>query len=203
MTLPAEFAALVARQYAVATRQQLLEGGVSVSQLRWAMGRRWRMLLPRVVLLEPGLPSTQQRLMAALLFAGPDSWLGGMTAAAVHGLPGCTVAPPIQVLVPPHRTARAVAWVRVSRSYLLDERIVTRGPLRLSCQARALVDAAAGCPDPAAARALIIDAVQQRWSASTTSPIGSKPGATTAVGSCAEPSPRRPSGHGRFRRPTC
>ena len=40
--------------------------------------------------------------------------------------------------------------------------IVTRGPLRLSCRARALVDAAAGCADPAAARALIIDAVQQR-----------------------------------------
>jgi len=162
MMLPPETAALVARQCAVATRRQLLEGGVTVSQLRWALGRRWRMLLPRVVLLEPGLPSTQQRLVAALLFAGPDSWLGGMTAAAVHELPGCTVAPPIQVLVPPHRTARAVAWVRVSRSYLLDERIVTRGPLRLSCRARALVDAAASCPDAAGARALVIDAVHQR-----------------------------------------
>ena len=50
----------------------------------------------------------------------------------------------------------------MSRSYLLDERIVTRGPLRLSCRARALVDAAAGCADQAVARALIIDAVQQR-----------------------------------------
>jgi hypothetical protein len=162
MTMPAQTAALVARQFGVATRQHLLEGGVSVSQLRWAVGRRWRMLLPRVVLLEPGLPSEQQRLVAALLFAGPDSWLGAGTAAAVHGFPGCAVTPPIHVLVPPHRTARVVGWVHVSRSYLLDERIVTRGPLRVSCRPRALVDAAASRSDDAGARALVIDALQQR-----------------------------------------
>jgi len=162
MTLPAELADLVARQSGVATRKQLLDGGVTIAQIRWALGRRWRMVLPRVVLLEPGLPSVDQRLMAALLFAGPDAWLAGMTAAAIHGMPGCVVGPPVQVLVPPHRTPRSVGWVRVARSYLLDERIVTRGPLRVSCRARAVVDAAAGCPDQAAARALIIDAVQQR-----------------------------------------
>jgi hypothetical protein len=162
MTLPAETAALVAHQCGVATRQQLLDGGVTVGQLRWAMGGHWRIVLPRVVLLEPGLPSVDQRLVAALLFAGPDAWLGGMTAAAIHGMPGSVVAPPVQVLVPPHRTPRTVGWVRVARTYLLDERIVTRGSLRVSCRARAVVDAAAGCPDQAAARALIIDAVQQR-----------------------------------------
>jgi hypothetical protein len=162
MSLSAETAALVAHQDGVATRRQLLDGGVSVGQLRWAMGRRWRMLLPRVVLLEPGLPSVNQRLVAAQLFAGPDAWVAGGTAAAVYGMPGCVVSPPVQVLVPPHRTPRSVGWVRVSRSYLLDERIVTRGPLRLSCRARALVDAAAGATDQAAARALVIEAIQQR-----------------------------------------
>jgi hypothetical protein len=135
MSLPAETAALVAYQCGVATRQQLLDGGVNVGQLRWAMGRRWRMLLPRVVLLEPGLPSLNQRLVAAQLFAGPDAWLAGATAAAIQGIPGCVVSPPVQVLVPPHRTSRSVGWVRVSRSYLMDERIVTRGPLRLSSRA--------------------------------------------------------------------
>jgi hypothetical protein len=73
MTLPAELADLVARQSGVATRKQLLDGGVTIAQIRWALGRRWRMVLPRVVLLEPGLPSVDQRLMAALLFAGPDA----------------------------------------------------------------------------------------------------------------------------------
>ena len=162
MRVPAELADLVARQSGVATRKQLLDGGVSVGRLRWAVGRHWRVVLPRVVLLEPGLPSVHQRLVAALLFAGPDAWLGGMTAAAIHGMPGCTVSPPVQVLVPPHRTTRSVGWVQVSRSYLLDERIVTRGPLSVSCRSRAVVDAAAGCADQAAARAIIIDAVQQR-----------------------------------------
>ena len=120
------------------------------------------MVLPRVVLLEPGLPSMDQRLVAALLFAGPDAWLAGMTAAAIHGMPGCVLGPPVQVLVPPIGHLGPSDGSGFARSYLLDERIVTRGPLSVSCRARAVVDAAAGCPDQAAARALIIDAVQQR-----------------------------------------
>jgi len=42
MTLPAELADLVARQSGVATRKQLLDGGVTIAQIRWALGRRWR-----------------------------------------------------------------------------------------------------------------------------------------------------------------
>jgi hypothetical protein len=52
--------------------------------------------------------------------------------------------------------------VEITRSYIVGERIVERGPLRLSCTARAVVEAAAASPDDGRARALVIDAVQQR-----------------------------------------
>jgi hypothetical protein len=135
---------------------------VSQGQIRWAVGRRWRVVLPRVLLLDSSLPSPQQRLMAALLLAGPDSWLAGPTAAALHGFPGCRITPPVHVLVPPHRTTRTVGWVQICRTYLLDERLVSQGPLRISCRPRALVDAAAACPDDAEVRALFIDAIHSR-----------------------------------------
>lgn len=160
--LPDQVLALAELQRGVVTRHQLLTEGVTPAQIRWSLGRSWRILLPKVLLLAPGLPTDEQRLIAALLFAGPDSWLAGETAAALHGIPGCTATPPVHVLVPPHRTSRSVGWVRVSRSYLLDERVVVRGPLRISCRARALVDAAAARADDAGARALLIQAVHER-----------------------------------------
>ena len=162
MELSSAIAALVQQQCGVATRRQLLGGGMTAAQIRWALGRQWRLVLPRVILLDPGLPTDEQRLVAALLFAGDDSWLAGPTAAAVHGLPGCSLTAPIHVRVPPHRTSRTVSWVTVTRSYMTDERLVERGPLRVSCTARALVDAAASCPDDGRARAMVIEAVQQR-----------------------------------------
>jgi hypothetical protein len=160
--LPPHTAELVDRQLGLATRRQLLDGGVTEAQIRWAVGRGWRVVLPRVLLLDAGLPSAQQRLMAALLLAGPDSWFAAPTAAVLHALPGCRITPPVHVLVPPHRTTRTVGWVRMSRTYLLDERLVSQGPLRVSCRPQALVDAAAACPDDAAVRALFIDAIHSR-----------------------------------------
>ena len=46
----------------------------------------------------------------------------------------------------------------IRRTYLLDERVVENGPLRVSCRARAVVDAAAVLPDDRA-RQLMIDVV--------------------------------------------
>lgn len=49
----------------------------------------------------------------------------------------------------------------IRRTYLLDERVVENGPLRVSCRARAVVDAAAVLPDDRA-RQLMIDVVRRR-----------------------------------------
>ncbi len=51
--------------------------------------------------------------------------------------------------------------MRVRRTHLLDERLVERGPLRLSCRPRAVVDTAASLPADEG-RALLIEMVQRR-----------------------------------------
>lgn len=162
MRLPEELERLAVDQLAVVSRRQILDCGVPVGTLRWQLGRSWRLLLPGVVLLHPGQPTADQRLSAALLLAGPESWLAGATAAALHGITKSEPGEPVHVLVPAPRTPRQVGWVSIRRTHLLDERIVERGCLRFSCRARSVVDAAADARDPAAARALIISALQRR-----------------------------------------
>jgi hypothetical protein len=160
--VPLDLVGLAQEQGGVVSRAQLLEAGASRGQIRWQLGRSWRLLLPGVILLAPGLPSVSQRQMAALLYAGPDSWLSGLTALALHGWGPPKSGPRVHVLVPPSRRSRDVAWLSIRRSWYTDERVVERGPLRFSCLARAVVDAAAQSADDAECRAFLIDAVQRR-----------------------------------------
>jgi hypothetical protein len=162
--LPAALRALTLEQRGVVNREQLLAAGVTPGELRWRLGRTWRVILPGVVLLEAGLPSIDQRLIGSLLFAGPASWLAGPTAAALHGVRG---VPPlgasqrVYVQVPAPLRPRDVMWLSIRRTHLLDERLMDRGALRYSSRARAVVDAAAAAPSEADTRAIIIGAVQQ------------------------------------------
>ena len=149
-------------QHGVLTRRQLLEGGVTPAQLRTRLGREWRLVLRGVVLLSNAVPNEQQRLMAAQLFAGPRSWLAGPTAAALHGIGDLTVTNPIHVLVPAPLRSRTHAWVVVRNTTLLDEPLHRRGPLRVSCPARAAVDAAAAAPSDEVARAVLVSAARSR-----------------------------------------
>lgn len=86
LTLPPAALAIADAQLGVVTRAQLQEAGVSRSAIEWHVGRSWRHLLPGVILLDRGLPTMEQRQVAALLLAGPESVLSASTAAAVHGL---------------------------------------------------------------------------------------------------------------------
>src|SRR5689334_1708694 len=162
MPLPDLALALAAEQHWVLSRHQLLAAGVSRETLRWRIGRDWRLVLPGVYALQTGLPSQEQRLVAAQLVAGEDSWLAGTTAAALHGLKSCSLALPIRLLVPRPQRSRRVAWVDIGATSLLGEPVVERGPLRLGCLPRSVVDAAAQVPEERRARALMIEAVQRR-----------------------------------------
>ncbi|HET7399266.1 MAG TPA: hypothetical protein VFJ94_12180 [Intrasporangium sp.] len=162
MELPDLLRDLVHEQSGLVTRRQLIEGGVPPAMIRWQTGRRWRSVLPGVILLESSLPTWDQRLVAALLAAGPSSWLSGTTAAAWHGLMDGRERLPVHVLVPFPNRSRRIGWVSIRATTLTNERLVHRGPLRISCRPRAVVDAAAQAPDEAAARALVIAAVQER-----------------------------------------
>lgn len=162
MALTEEATALAGSQCGVITRRQLLGTGVTRETLRWRVGRDWRLLLPGVYALQTGLPSLQQRLVAAQLLPGDAAWLGGSTAAALQGIRSCSVTLPIRVLVAAPRRSRRVAWVDIRSTSLLGEPTVSRGPLRLACLPRAVVDAAAEIPNERTARALVIEAVQRR-----------------------------------------
>ena len=149
-------------QDGVIARRQLAAAGVTRETVRWRVGRDWRVVLPGVMLLNTGLPSQHQRLVAALLYAGEGSWLASSTAAALHGVRGCAVRAPIDVLVPASRRPRTVAWVRIRSTTLVGEPIQERGPLRFSGVGRAVVDAAADTADDRVARGILLDAVQRR-----------------------------------------
>ncbi|EWT01531.1 hypothetical protein N865_10285 [Intrasporangium oryzae NRRL B-24470] len=162
MELPEHVLETATRQGGLVTRAQLIEGGVAAAMIRWQMGRRWRSVLPGVIQLDTGLPSFQQRMMAALLAAGPESWLSGVTAAGWHGMPVWDHRLPIFVMVPAPARSRRIAWVSIRATSLTNERLVERGALRFSCRPRSVVDAAAQASDDSAARSLVIGAVQNR-----------------------------------------
>lgn len=103
--LPAPLLKLAHAQSGIVTRRQILASGLPLRDLKSALGQRFRLVLPGVVLLDPGLPNLDQRLVAAQLYAGPNAWLAGTTAAAIHKLPHAPSLDElrrVEMLVPAH-----------------------------------------------------------------------------------------------------
>lgn len=163
MQLPDEVRQIAEAQLGLVTRRQLNAAGVPPGLTRWHSADRWRSLLPGVLMLNTGLPTPDQQRLAALLYAGPTSWVAGASALACHAPNRTAPLLPVQVYVPHPLRSRRVAWVTIRATRLTNERLVDRGPLRLSCRSRAVVDAAADAVDDRAARALIVGAVQERF----------------------------------------
>lgn len=159
--LPETLVRIADAQSGVVTRAQLLGHGVTKAAVRWNAGRNWRVVLPGTYVLDGARPSGSQLLMAALLFAGPGSALGGVTAAQAHGLKSARTRGRVHVVVPGNRTSRTRGYVSIRRSLLDDPAVVVRGGLRLSSVARACVDAAVEESDPRSRTALLVEAVQR------------------------------------------
>ncbi|PKW26205.1 hypothetical protein [Phycicoccus duodecadis] len=160
--LPEAARRVLARQDGVASRAQLLAAGVSQDAWRWNAGRSWRVLLPRVVLVGRHEPRPRQRMVAALLWAGPRSVLAGPTAASLYGVTAAEVRGEVSLLVPRPATSRTAGFATATRTVLHDPGVVTRGPLRLSSPARSLVDAAVACGSASTATAILVEGVQRR-----------------------------------------
>jgi predicted transcriptional regulator of viral defense system len=86
MRVSDETRALLAEQHGLITRRQAAELGITRSALRWAVGHGWIYVLPGVMSAVGPQLSVGQRLLAALLYAGPESMIGSTTAAAWHGV---------------------------------------------------------------------------------------------------------------------
>ena len=152
---------LLARQDGVVTRAQLLEHGVSYPAVRWNAGRAWRVVLPQVFGIFREQPTTRQRQIATLLWAGPKSVLSGATAARLHGVTSADPRERIHVLVPAPQRSRSSGFAEVRRTLIPDVAAITKGPLRLSSPARAVVDAARVARGADTRSAILIEGVQR------------------------------------------
>ncbi len=160
-SLPDAVLSLVKSQWGVVTRQQLLGHGVSKETIRWHAGRSWRVILPCIYVIDANYVSEKQRLMGALLYAGPLSRLAGASAASQHGIANANARGRVLVVVPGSQASRSKGYVSIRRTLLDDPLAVARGGLRLSSVARACVDAAVAEPSMCNRTALIVEAVQR------------------------------------------
>jgi hypothetical protein len=107
-------AAVLAKQDGVISRGQAMDCKMSDAAVRHRIrpGGPWQPLLPGVYLSCTGTPTTFQREMAALLYAGPGSVITGPAALQVHRIK-VSEAAMVDALVPSERRRRDVAFVRV------------------------------------------------------------------------------------------
>ncbi|AWK08688.1 hypothetical protein DDQ41_06840 [Streptomyces spongiicola] len=152
----------------VLSAAQLRARGVTAGHTaeRCGPGGPWQQILPGVFLLHPGTPTGEERLHAAVTYAGrpgrSEAVVTGPAALALHrfaSAPSPTALERIDVLVPHTRRLRSVGCARLIRTQALPGPEVVTG-LPVAPAARALADAVARLSDPAPVRRLLIEAVR-------------------------------------------
>ncbi|MER7191738.1 hypothetical protein [Streptomyces flaveolus] len=168
------------------TAAQLRAHGVSAAEAteQCRPGGPWQQLLPNVVLLHPGPPTSDERLHAVLLYAArerptagvpvqpgaegaPDpayaeAVITGLAALTLHGFCGAPPLPSldaIDVLVPRMRRLRSTGCARIVRTAALPAPVQVTG-VPVAPVARALADAVAGLTDAGVVRRLLTEAVR-------------------------------------------
>ncbi|HLK01358.1 MAG TPA: hypothetical protein VKU39_15820 [Streptosporangiaceae bacterium] len=155
-------AQVLRRQNNVITREQAIEAGMTRHALRHRLrdGGPWQALLPAVYLTVTGTPSRAQVDMAALLYAGPDSMLTGMSALVYHRV-RVELPEMVQVLVPAARQRRDVGPVRLLRTARMPDSVARLEYLRFAPAARAVGDAVRGMSGLRGVRDIVASAVQR------------------------------------------
>jgi len=152
----------LAAQHQVITRQQALGCGVPRSTVNLWCGSdgKWQKLLPGVYLTVTGTPTSGQRLVAAVLYAGPRAVITGPSALRLHRLrsPGSDV---IDVLVPAAVRRHDVGFVRLHRTRRAP-RVYRTGAIRFCHAARAVADSARVLTSLDDVKAVVAEAVQKQ-----------------------------------------
>ncbi|MEU8459728.1 hypothetical protein [Streptomyces sp. NPDC029003] len=153
---------LTASRPRVLSLAQLREHGVSAAE---AAGRPWQQVLPGVFLLHSGPATSEERLHAALLYAGRrggEVMITGLAALALYrfsAAPALLGLPHIDVLVPHTRRLRSTGDVRIVRAHTPPRPVEVTG-LPVAPVARAVADAVAGLSDAGTVRRLLSEAVR-------------------------------------------
>ncbi|MFB0628547.1 hypothetical protein [Streptomyces sp. AB3(2024)] len=159
---PLPLAHLTASRPRVLTLAQLREHGVSAAE---AAGRPWQQVLPGVFLLHSGPATSEERLHAALLYAGRhggEVMITGLAALALYrfsAAPALLGLSHIDVLVPGTRRLRSTGDVRIVRTHTPPRPLEVTG-LPVAPVARAVADAVARLCDADAVRRLLSEAVR-------------------------------------------
>lgn len=152
----------LAVQHQVISRQQALSCGIPPSTVSvWCKpDGRWQQLLPGVYLTVTGKPTSEQRLVATVLYAGPRAVITGPAALRLHRLrsPGPDV---IDVLVPHAIRRHDVGFVRLHRTRRAP-RVYRAGVIRFCHAARAVADAARVLTSLDDVKAVVAEAVQKQ-----------------------------------------
>jgi hypothetical protein len=116
ITLSPMLRAVIEAQDGVATKAQVVAHGVGRGAITHRTQRgSWRWLLPGVILTTAGYPTIRQRLVAAWLWAGPDSAIDGLSACYWYGL-GQQAPTKVHIVVPWDSPARTASFVVVRRA---------------------------------------------------------------------------------------
>ncbi|WP_326590715.1 hypothetical protein [Streptomyces sp. NBC_01294] len=160
---PLPLAHLSASRPRVLTLAQLREHGVTASD---AAGRPWQQILPGVFLLHSGPATSEERLHAALLYAGRrgagEAMITGLAALALYrftSAPALLALSHIDVLVPGTRRLRSTGDVRIVRAHTPPRSQEVTG-LPVAPVARAVADAVAQLSDAGTVRRLLSEAVR-------------------------------------------
>ncbi|MFD7916716.1 hypothetical protein ACFV30_39490 [Streptomyces sp. NPDC059752] len=159
---PLPLAHLTGSRPRVLTLAQLREHGVTASD---AAERPWQQILPGVFLLHSGPATSEERLHAALLYAGRRGGEVMITGLAALALYRFSSAPPllalshIDVLVPGTRRLRSTGDVRIVRTHTSPRSQEVTG-LPVAPVARAVADAVTQLSDAVTVRRLLSEAVR-------------------------------------------
>lgn len=141
---------LLERQAGVLTLAQAVSCGVSPDTVqRRVREGRWHRLHPRVYLVGGHRRTTEVRIRAAALWAGPEAVLSGPAAAHVHGM--LDRAPEVvELILPRHRHRRPRPGVRIRRCDLDAADVVATKGLRLTATPLTALETAVVLPDGSA-----------------------------------------------------
>ncbi|MFI5766777.1 hypothetical protein ACIA8F_38315 [Streptomyces sp. NPDC051563] len=159
---PLPLAHLTDNRPRVLSLTQLREHGVSASD---AAERSWQQILPGVFLLHSGPATSEERLHAALLYAGrrgDEVMITGLAALALYrfsSAPALLGLAQIDVLVPNTRRLRSAGQVRIVRTHTPPRPVEVTG-LPVAPVARAVADAVAQLSDAGTVRRLLSEAVR-------------------------------------------
>ncbi|GAA3109113.1 hypothetical protein GCM10010530_35540 [Kribbella aluminosa] len=151
---------LIHDQDEIVSRAQLLAAGWSQAQIdRPLRNRRWRTVHPGVYVAHTGPVGYSERLLAALLYAGPDAAWSHYTAAEQLGLLKPDRDRQVYVTIPEHRKVRRRSGLIVCRDAHWAGRLAAVAPPRRT-PADAVLDIVGIAPSLDSAAAVIAEACQ-------------------------------------------